>query len=1061
MNQRRQSRFLIVTLFAALLLSSTGTGEAFGTHSQNSLSAKGNRTRTEGDAYFLVGENARATERYEKALLFYKDANSPEGEGNVYIALGNIHLRTGNNVKATEMYEKALPLFLQSHSLQGEGQVYTGMGNVHLRSRNYSQAKEMYGKALILFEKTNARSEQGHVHRNLGEIFMRTGNNAKAMEHYEKALALFSQAHDTIGKGAALRSMGEAHYYVGNNAKAMELLHMSLSLFKEKEYPHGEADVFRRMGQIHLRTGDYEKALEMLQDKALPRYKKIDEPVGQADIYKDVGDIFYYSRDYAKALEMYDNALPLYRKVDDPIGMGNVHRSMGDISMRTGDNKRAVDFYMRAQQLYQRADSPIGQGNVYHSLGDIYLMDRDLEKAREMYLLALPFYEKANALMGQGNSYRGLGDVSFGKGDHLDASDMYQRALSFFLRSNSAYGQGRTYQNLGEIQFSLGNLEKAVEMYDRSVNIYRRTEDIELEAYALFRKAAVFRKAAKKDETLSLYETALTKLEKVRRHALFSEMKKGFLEKAYDHYEDAAVFMLENHYYEKAFRAIEAMKARAFLDQLSEGRVDLQKGIDPALREKRDDIENTITALRKRVREEAEKANPDETKIAALRKDLAGEEEKLELIKREIRFKNPLYSSVQYPDPVTLKELQENILKKDESLIEYFIAKQGVYCFVIDKNRYHVLKLSVSKEALEKNVESLLRNIQDVLKGISFDMPTAIRLYQDLIRPLESLVKEKTLIVVPHGIIALLPFDALMVKTNGKDAYLIEKHRIKYIQSASVLGMLRTHFKKDGLNERFLGFGDPVYDYESYRSGKPETGEEETSGRSASGQWTKSGYLRAGGRLTRLVGSGKEIKEIGDIFQIKELPGKTLLRTDAREENAKSPETQNYGYIHFSTHGILTPNFQAIALSHIPHSSEDGFFTMGEIMNSRFNARLVVLSACETGLGQIDRGEGVTGLTRAVMYAGSPAAVVSLWSVSDEGTKELMVNFYKNMIEKGIGKEESLRLAKMEMIREKGYDAKEEAPGKGDLRSVKITERVQVGAFNHPFYWSAFVMYGE
>jgi CHAT domain-containing protein len=273
--------------------------------------------------------------------------------------------------------------------------------------------------------------------------------------------------------------------------------------------------------------------------------------------------------------------------------------------------------------------------------------------------------------------------------------------------------------------------------------------------------------------------------------------------------------------------------------------------------------------------------------------------------------------------------------------------------------------------------------------------------------------------------------------------------------------MLRTHFKKDGLNERFLGFGDPVYDYESYRSGKPETGEEETSGRSASGQWTKSGYLRAGGRLTRLVGSGKEIKEIGDIFQIKELPGKTLLRTDAREENAKSPETQNYGYIHFSTHGILTPNFQAIALSHIPHSSEDGFFTLGEIMNSRFNARLVVLSACETGLGQIDRGEGVTGLTRAVMYAGSPAAVVSLWSVSDEGTKELMVNFYKNMIEKGIGKEESLRLAKMEMIREKGHDAKEEAPAKGDLRSVKITERVQVGAFNHPFYWSAFVMYGE
>lgn len=1055
---------MIMTLLAAavsLLLPIPADGKNPGNLNKYHLITEGNRCKTEGNSFFQTGENVRAMELYEKALFLYRDANSPEDVGDVYVAIGNIHLRTGNNQKAREMYEKALSLFLQSHSLLGEGKVYTGLGNVHLRSRNYIRAKEMYEKALLLFEKTNARSDQGHVHRNLGEIFMRTGNNASAMEHYEKALALFSRVQDVIGRGSALRSMGEAHYYVGHNAKAMELFHISLSLFKGTEYPHGEADVFRRMGQIYLRTGNYEKALEMLQDKALPRYKKIDEPVGQADVYKDVGDIFYYSRDYAKALEMYDNALPFYRKVDDPIGMGNVYRSLGDISMRTGDNKRAVDFYMRANQLYQQADSPIGQGNVYHSLGDIHLMDRDLEKAREMYRRALPFYEKANALMGQGNIYRGLGDVFFGKGDYRDATDMYERALSFFLRSNSAYGQGRTYQNLGEIEFSLGNFEKAVEMYDRSVNIYRRTEDIELEAYALFRKAAVFRKASKKEDTLSLYETGLARLEKVRRHAIFSEMKKGFLEKAYDHYEDAAVFMLDNHFYEKAFRAIEAMKARAFLDQLSEGRVDLRKGIDPALREKRDDIENTMSLLLKRIRDEVEKPNPDETKIAALRKELAGEEEKLELLKREIRFKNPLYSSVQYPDPITLKELQENILRKDEALIEYFIAKHGVYCFVIDKHRYHVLKLTVTKETLEKNVESFLRNIQDALKGVSFDKPTAVRLYEDLIRPLESLVKEKTLIIVPHGIISLLPFDALMVRTNGKEAYLIEKHRIKYIQSASVLGMLRTHFKKDGVSERFLGFGDPVYDYESYRSGKPETGEEETSARSASGQWTKSGYLRAGGRLTRLLGSGKEIQEIGDIFQIKELPGKTLLRTDAREENAKSPEVQNYGYIHFSTHGILTPNFQAIALSHIPESSEDGFLTLGEIMNSRFNAHLVVLSACETGLGQIDRGEGVTGLTRAVMYAGSPAAVVSLWSVSDEGTKELMVHFYRNLIQKGLEKEESLRLAKMEMLRERGSDAKEEAPGKGELRSVKISERVQIGAFNHPFYWSAFVMYGE
>lgn len=1057
MNHRPRIGATVTLLWAAVVLlfplSEGKTSDAF--------TAEGNRLKAEGDAFFRAGENASAKDRYEKALLIYRKAHYPEGEGRVYVALGDIHLRTGNNSKAEEMYGKALSLFQKTHSPEGEGTVYTGLGNVSLRRRDYPQAMEMYRNALIYFEKMHSLNHQGYVYRHMGEIFMRTGNNATAREHYEKALALFTRSGDSIGRGSALRSMGEMYYYVGNNAKAMELFHMALLPFQEGKYPHGEADVFRRMGQIYLRMGDYENALETLQEKALPRYLKIEDPVGQADVYKDVGDIFYYCRDYAKALERYDKALPLYRKVNDTIGLGNVYRSMGDISMRTGDNKRAADLYMKAQELYQRAASPIGLGNVYHSLGDIHLMEKNLKSAREMYQTALLFYEKANALMGQGNSYRGLGEVSFAKGSYREASEMYNRALSFFRRSNSAYGQGRTYQSLGEIELALGNPEKALEMFDRSVEIYRRTEDIELEAYALFRKAAVLRAQGRKNETLSLYEIALSRLEKVRRQALFSELKKGFMEKAYDHYEEAAVFMLENDLLEKAFRTMEAMKARTFLDQLSEGRMDLHKGIDTTLRGKRDEIENSITLLQKLLTEEVEKPRPDEGRIAELRNKLAGEDDKLEAVKREIHLKNPLYSSVQYPDPISIKELQRNILKEDESLIEYFLTRDGVYCFVIDRRDARVQKLAPTKDTVEKRVESFLRNIQETVKGSPFDSQGAMRLYEELVKPIGEPTGGKTLIVVPHGILALLPFEALLSPMNGHQAFLIEKYRIKYIQSASVLGMLRTHYVKEGVTDHFLGFGDPVYDFENYRRGEPEVGDEVGSDRSASRQWRKTGYLRAGGRLNRLVGSGREVKEIGDIFRKKQLSGKTLCRIDAREENAKSKEMEHYGYIHFSAHGILTPHFQAIALSHIPESREDGFLTLGEIMNSRFNAHLVVLSACETGLGRIERGEGVTGLTRAVMYAGSPAAVVSLWSVSDEGTEKLMVRFYRNLMEKGMEKEEALRQAKIEMLTKETADPHGETVKRDGLRSVSITRKFNGESFHHPFYWAAFVMYGE
>jgi CHAT domain-containing protein len=143
----------------------------------------------------------------------------------------------------------------------------------------------------------------------------------------------------------------------------------------------------------------------------------------------------------------------------------------------------------------------------------------------------------------------------------------------------------------------------------------------------------------------------------------------------------------------------------------------------------------------------------------------------------------------------------------------------------------------------------------------------------------------------------------------------------------------------------------------------------------------------------------------------------------------------DFDYIHFACHGILGETFQSLVLSQVPGVKEDGYFTLNEIMNCDYNAKLVVLSGCQTGSGKMERAEGVTGLTRAVMYAGTPAVVASLWYVDDPATKDLMVTFYRNMLEKNLDKVEALRQAKLEMIKNKSHSS--------------------------PLFWSAFVMYGE
>ncbi len=332
--------------------------------------------------------------------------------------------------------------------------------------------------------------------------------------------------------------------------------------------------------------------------------------------------------------------------------------------------------------------------------------------------------------------------------------------------------------------------------------------------------------------------------------------------------------------------------------------------------------------------------------------------------------------------------------------------------------------------------ELLHHTEQSVLTGTPFDRTACRSLYDVLIKPFEARIRGKTLIVVPDGILARLPFDLLIGSEGDETFYLIERHRVKYVQSASVLAMLRSGYRKEGLSDRFIGFGDPVYDFKAFLAGKPESAGDakERGSATAPPGLVRTRYGNAGGTLGRLIGSGDEIRAIEAIFQQSHKRVRGLLRIDAREDAAKAGWMRDYGYIHFSTHGIVNARLQAIALSQIPGDKDDGFLTLGEIMNCRYNARLVVLSACQTGLGSMERGEGVTGLTRAVMYAGSPAALVSLWSVSDQGTRELMTRFYDNMIGKGMTKAEALRLAKLSMLK---------------------------SGYRHPFFWAAFVMYGE
>jgi len=299
------------------------------------------------------------------------------------------------------------------------------------------------------------------------------------------------------------------------------------------------------------------------------------------------------------------------------------------------------------------------------------------------------------------------------------------------------------------------------------------------------------------------------------------------------------------------------------------------------------------------------------------------------------------------------------------------------------------------------------------------------KLYQELISPVkDKLVNISKVIVVPDGNLHYLPFEALIIPTaSSNNRFLTEDLQISYAPSASSLMNLKKRERDLNPSMDFLAFANPMYTFKKI------------PGKEKKADWIFREFcLEQGFNLSPLQYSGEEVKQIAKL--IKREKRKIYTGNEAKEEKVKRILLSDYRIVHFATHGLFdekAPQRSSIVLTLDEDPQEDGFFQVREIYNSKLNSDLVVLSACQTGKGKLEKGEGVSGLSRAFLYAGAQAVVVSLWNVNDKATSEFMGYFYKYLIA-GKSKDEALQKAKVRMISSK---------------------------YNHPFYWAAFVLIGE
>ncbi len=804
---------------------------------------------------------------------------------------------------------------------------------------------------------------------------------------------------------------------------------------KDQEIPRQE-DLLRRAGSLRQEANQFvvegsNEAAIAAYDQALALFEAAGSRLEQAEIFLRKSDAFLQSGDHALAMAMGDRALAIYAESGAIKGQGDSLLTKGLICIRSGDNESAMKLFDQALGLLEKSENHRGQAQVWLARGDYYFSKRDYDRAVAMYTAALPLFDKADFPLGQGNVWRSIANIRFVTRDYPSSREMLDRAMPYFEKGQSLMGQGLVWRARGDICFETGDLDGALDMYDRALALHERLGAPESVAYSMLNKAKVLCRLGKTAEVGSLVESTIYRMEIVRTHSRQPDLKKKFLEKIYRRYEEAVHLFLEHGLSEQGFRIVEAMKARGFLDQLSAG-----KGTSAASREEKyvgqlESLYREYAGLsRALAKSTAEGSAPKPEQLAEQRKSVEAEMNRLE---EAIRLQSPRFASVHYPQPVAVSELRNQVLQPGEVLVEFFLSEKASYVFLIRREGIEAQKINRTKADLENDGERFL----ELIRTRRSTTETGKRLYDALFSPWEgSLRQGSTLILVPDGILSRIPLEAIPAGIRkGHTVYLAETRNIRYIQSASILALLRRFGKEMAPEGTFVGFGDPAYspgmspagDVRS-RSVTPEAGPDSPFVR-------ESRWQAQMGSLPRLPATANEIRAIGQIFRSgKNPPPRIFLQDAATEKAAKAPEMKNYRYVHFACHGLRDGENQALALTRRPGDDEDGFLELPEFMHLDWNARLVVLSACETGKGKIEPGEGVTGLTRAVMYAGTPAVLVSLWEVSDESTMDLMKHFYYFLVKKKFPPSESLRRAKL---------------------------RLQKQGLLHPFFWGGFVLYGE
>jgi CHAT domain-containing protein len=912
------------------------------------------------------------------SVAFYIPVHSPlpasaqttdarQAEGDRLFLLGIQQLETGQVPAALNSWQQALQIYRALKNREGERRALWNLGAAYHSLGNYAQAIEYSQQYLAIARELKDRQGEGAALGNLGGAYRFLGNWAKAIEYGQQWLAIAREIKNDQWEVFALGSLGVIYIHLGNYTKAIEYTQQCLAITRSIKYRYGESEALKNLGLAYHGLGNYTKVIEYEQQH-LALAREIKDRDGEGGALVHLGIAYIYLGNSAKAIEYAQQSLAIAREIKNRYGEGNALHSLGIAYKSLGNYAQAIEYAQQSLAIAREIKNRQHEGRALDNLGSAYRFLGDYAQAIEYAQQSLAIAREIKDRLGEGVALSNLGLAYYYLGNSAKAIEYAQQQLAIAREIKDRQKEGAALGNLGVAYYNLGNSAKAIEYAQQQLAITRQIKDRQGEGNALGNLGNAYLYLGNSAKAIEYTQQTLMIAREIKDRQgeglALNNLGAAFWRAGNP---TEAEKMLVN-----AIQVWESM--RQMLGSNDANKVSIFEGqarTYRTLQEVRVAQNNPIAALEiaERGRARAFVDLLTERLSTGDASSVIASAPNQEQIRQIAKAQNA--TLVQYSIIYDDFQIQGKPVGRESALYIWVIQPTGEITFREVDLKPLWQKHNASLASLIVGNQEFLAVRSRISLGSTQPQPNLPTLHQLLIEPIASLLPKDPnarVIFIPQDSVFQVPFGALQ-DANG--TYLIEKHTILTAPSIQVLDLTRQQrqklAQKPANSGRALVLGNPTMPSVSSYPGEPKQ------------------------QLSPLPGAEAEAIAIAPLLNTQAITGAQGTKAQIVQ---KMPQAS---IIHLATHGLLdNVRGLASAIALAPSGTDDGLLTAEEIFDMKLQANLVVLSACNTGFGRIT-GDGVIGLSRALISAGVPSVIVSLWAVPDAPTSELMQAFYQNL----------------------------------------------------------------